>query len=381
MGKSLNAELKKVLTFVAGKMVKKLKKKKAKKAKKPNPKKSLAQYAKDKLLYDLQAKLGMGGIGGGSLGLPLRPVVNLDTELVKKDIQELKESQKQNKTNISRIASGTDNYRKQLALEHKQQANPREAMDIGEPMPIEDLPAMKEAVNRAELADNKVKEVENDRDLLKAEIQTLIERLNNAIEIGDAQATKDLHREMELSREREKELKREYNEVKQALNEQMKKLNHDFLNVNFNPTITKQKKYKRPTPIVEDEEGENIRNQLLQPQTNVSSSSSSTSSSTKKTKPKRPTPIDEGDNIRNQLFQPQTNVSSSSSSTSSSTPTIAKETKLIQPKPIEEDENIRNQLLQPQTNVSSSSSSSTPSVTVNTRTKAGVVLKPPPRFK
>lgn len=115
--KALVAELKK------SKRKKQKGKKKAKKQGKP--KKTLAEYAKEKMLMDMLTKQSGGGGGGGA---PLR-VANYDTEVVKKELADLKEKAKDEKSKVNeevkRLESGMEQYKRQLMLEYKEQENPR----------------------------------------------------------------------------------------------------------------------------------------------------------------------------------------------------------------------------------------------------------------
>jgi hypothetical protein len=85
----LNKEMKKVLEFISKKLAKK-QKKKAKKVKRAKKGASLAEYAKNKMLLDMQSKMATGG------GAPITKLTaNLDTESMKRDTQELKEKNKE----------------------------------------------------------------------------------------------------------------------------------------------------------------------------------------------------------------------------------------------------------------------------------------------
>lgn len=151
----LKKELKKVLDFISKKLAKK-QKKKAKKAKKAKRAKvSLAEYAKNKMLLDMQSKMASGGSGA-----PLTKLTaNLDTESMKRDMQELKEKNKDQQkeyvkvaNDLSRAVSGIEQYKQQLQLEHEQHRNPRE--EWGTMMLIEQLPEVVELKNAVLLLQN-----------------------------------------------------------------------------------------------------------------------------------------------------------------------------------------------------------------------------------
>jgi hypothetical protein len=151
----LNKEMKKVLEFISKKLAKK-QKKKVKKAKKAKQAKgvSLAEYAKNKMLLDMQSKMATGG------GAPITKLTaNLDTESMKRDMQELKEKNKDQQkeqmkvaNDLSRAVSGIEQYKEQLRLEHEQRANPREVW--GPLLMEDDLPIVVELKNKLLLLEN-----------------------------------------------------------------------------------------------------------------------------------------------------------------------------------------------------------------------------------
>ena len=162
----LEKELKKVLKFIAKKLSKKDKKDKKKKGKKRvrKTKASLTDYARNKLMMDLQAK----GSGGGYAP----STANLDREAVKSDIMELKEKTKEQ----ARAVSGLEQYKNQLMIEQKENRNPRQYMgewlDIDEP----EIRARQNQVKLLEAEQDKLDTqleiaVDNDNDDQVAEIQ------------------------------------------------------------------------------------------------------------------------------------------------------------------------------------------------------------------
>ena len=151
----LNKELLKVLKFVAKKRAKKRAKKQGK---------TLAEYSKDKMLMDLHTKSLMGS-GGGPVGLR---VGNLDSEMIKKDINDIKEKQGQHTSFINRAMSGMDQYNRQMQIEHKQLEAPRDSYEMGDILMIEELPEMLAA--NAELEELREKNAQLEAEKLKAEL-------------------------------------------------------------------------------------------------------------------------------------------------------------------------------------------------------------------
>jgi hypothetical protein len=140
------------LEFITKKLAKKQKKKlkKAKQAKGA----SLAEHAKNIMLLDMQSKMASSG------GAPIaRITANLDTESMKRDMQELKEKNKDQQKEQMKVAndlswavSGIEQYKEQLRLEHEQRANPREAW--GPLLMEDDLPIVVELKNKLLLLEN-----------------------------------------------------------------------------------------------------------------------------------------------------------------------------------------------------------------------------------
>ena len=137
----LNKQLLKVLTYVA--------KKKAKKRVKKMKGKTLAEYSKDKMLMDLHTKSLMGSGGGVAPGMRTG---NLDSEMIKKDIHELKQKQSDHSSFIDRAKTGMEQHimllenKKQEAIAPRHDFNvPRlqhEPLSISDIMSIQDLPEM-----------------------------------------------------------------------------------------------------------------------------------------------------------------------------------------------------------------------------------------------